>query len=124
GEIYDGEQSMKRRDNPDVRGFLWAMLGSVGIAAEDGEIRFNQKTDERHAGLHLITRSFGVERDVTATVGGQQIPMQRGERIGLNFQYLYTPEAFDWLIQEQGGLEIVKRYPSSDGRFVTALCKR
>ncbi len=124
GEIYDEEQSMKRRDNPDVHGFLWAMLGSVGIEPEDGEIRFNHKTDERHSGLHLITRSFRVERDVTATVAGQQIPMQRGERIGLNFQYLYTREAFDWLLAEQGGLEIVKRYPSSDGRFVTALCRR
>jgi uncharacterized SAM-dependent methyltransferase len=124
GEIYDEEQSMKRRDNPAVRRFLWSLLGSVGIAEEDGDIRFNHKTDERRAGLHLITRAFRVERDVTATVGGQQIPLQRGERIGLNFQYLYTPEAFEWLVTEQGGLEIVKRYPSPDGRFVTALCKK
>src|SRR3954451_5866517 len=94
GELYEEEQSMKRRDNPDVRGFVRAMLASVGIEPEDGEIKFNHKTDERHAGLHLITRSFRVERDVTATVGGQQIPMQRGERIGLNFQYLYSPQAF------------------------------
>jgi uncharacterized SAM-dependent methyltransferase len=124
GEIYDDELSMKRRDNPGVREFLWALLGSVGISPEDGEIRFNHKTDERRPGLHLITRSFRVERDVIATVAGQQIPMQRGERIGLNFQYLYTPEAFEWLLAEQGGLEILKRYPSPDGRFVTALCKR
>ncbi len=124
GEIYSEEHSMARRDNPAVRGFLWALLGSVGIGPEDGEIHFNHKTDERRPGLHLITRSFRVERDVTATVAGQQIPMQRGERIGLNFQYLYTPEAFDWLLGEQGGLEVLKRYPSPDGRFVTALCKR
>jgi uncharacterized SAM-dependent methyltransferase len=124
GEIYDDAQSMKRRDNPAVRRFLWAMLGSVGISEDDGEIRFNHKTDERHVGLHLITRYFRAERDVTATVGGQQIPLQRGERIGLNFQYLYTPAAFEWLLTHQGALEIVKRYPSADGRFVTALCKK
>jgi uncharacterized SAM-dependent methyltransferase len=124
GETYDDGVSMRRRDNPAVRRFLWAMLGSVGITEQDGELKFNHKTDERRAGLHLITRYFRAERDVTATVAGQQIPMQRGERIGLNFQYLYTPEAFEWLLAEQGGLEVMKRYPSPDGRFVTALCRR
>jgi uncharacterized SAM-dependent methyltransferase len=124
GEIYDDQLSMPRRDNPAVRRFIWAMLGSVGISGEDGEIKFNHKTDERRAGLHLITRYFRAGRDLTATVGGQQIPLQRGERIGLNFQYLYTPEAFEWLISEHGGLMFLKRYPSPDGRFVTGLCKR
>ncbi len=124
GEIFDGAQSMARRDNPHVRRFLYGLLASVGIAEEDGEIRFNHKTDERHQGLHLITRYFRAERDLTATASGQHIPLQRGERIGLNFQYLYTPEAFDWLVREQGGLEILSRYQSPDGRFVTAVCKR
>jgi len=124
GEIFDDQQSMQRRDNPEVRRFLSSLLASVGIQDEDGEIRFNQKRDERHAGLHLITRYFRAERDLTATVGGQKIPLQRGERIGLNFTYLYMPEAFDWLLREQGGLEVVKRYESPDGRFVTAVCRR
>ena len=124
GEIFDEAQSMLRRDNPRVRRFLYGLLASVGIAEDDGEIRFNHKTDERHQGLHLITRYFRAERDLTATAGGQQIPLQRGERIGLNFQYLYTPEAFEWLLCEQGGLDIVKHYQSPDGRFVTAMCRR
>jgi uncharacterized SAM-dependent methyltransferase len=124
GEIYDETESMARRDNPAVRRFLSALLASVGIAEEDGEIKFNHKRDERHSGLHLITRYFRAERDVTATVAGQQIPLQRGERIGLNFQYIYTAEAFDWLLTEHGGMEILKRYPSPDGRFVTAFCQK
>jgi len=124
GEIFDEQQSMARRDNPAVRRFLSALMASLGIAEEDGEIGFNQKRDERHAGLHLITRYFRAERDITATVAGQQIPMQRGERIGLNFQYVYTPEAFDWLLTEHGGFDILKRYRSPDGRFVTAVCRR
>src|SRR5579883_530536 len=106
GEIFHDELSMSRRDNPSVRRFLYSLLASVGIQEEDGEIRFNLKRDERHAGLHLITRYFRAERDLTATVGGQKIPLQRGERIGLNFTYLYTPEAFDWLLREKGGLEV------------------
>jgi uncharacterized SAM-dependent methyltransferase len=124
GEIFDEEASMARRDNPAVRRFLAALLASLGIEDADGEIRFNHKRDERHAGLHLITRYFRAERDLTATVAGQQIPLQRGERIGLNFQYIYAPEAFDWLLREQGGFDILKQYQSPDGRFVTAVCRR
>jgi len=124
GEIFHEQESMARRDNPAVRRFLSALLASLGIADEDGEIGFNHKRDERHAGLHLITRYFRAERDITATVAGQQIPLQRGERIGLNFQYIYTPEAFEWLLRDQGGFDIIKQYNSPDGRFVTAVCRR
>lgn len=124
GEIFDEVESMARRDNSAVRRFLQAMLASVGIADDDGEIGFTRKRDERHEGLFLITRYFQAKRDLTATVAGRQIPLQRGERIGLNFQYLYTPEAFAWLIRDQGGLDLRKAYPSPDGRFVTALCAR
>jgi len=124
GEIYDERQSMARRDNPAVRRFLWALLACVGISETDGEIKFNLKHDERHEGLHMITRYFRAEHDLSATVAGQEIPLERGERIGLNFQYIYTGKAFEWLLHQQGGLEILKRYPSPDGRFLTAYCKR
>jgi len=124
GEIYDEAESMARRDNPAVRRFVRSLLASVGVSEEDGDIVFHRKVDDRHDGLHLITRHFRAERDFSATIGGRQIPLQRGERIGLNFQYLYTPEAFGWLLREQGGLELLKLYPSPDGRFVTALCKK
>ena len=124
GEIYDEQRSMDRRDNPAARGFLSSLLSSVGIAKDDGELKFNLKHDDRREGLHLITRYFRAERDLTATVSGQQIPMQRGERIGLNFQYTYAAEAFAWLLTEQGGLEIEKQYRSPDGRFATAICRK
>jgi len=124
GEIYDEQKSLARRDNPTARGFVSALLASVGIEEGDGEFRFNHKRDDRHEGLHLITRSFRAERDLSATVGGQEIQLQRGERIGLNFQYVYTPAAFRWLVAEQGGLEILKEYCSPDERFLTAVCKK
>lgn len=124
GEIYDEAESMARRDNPAVRRFLQSLLASIGIAEDDGEIGFTRKRDERHDGLFLITRYFQSKKDVTATIGGRQIPLQRGERIGLNFQYLYTPEALAWLLRDQGGFEIRKLYPCPDGRFVTAMCSR
>ena len=124
GEIYHAEQTVERNTRPAVRNFLWAVLESVGIPQANGELRFNQKHDDRHDGLHLITRYFRAETDLSATVVSQSIALQRGERIGLNFQYSYTPEAFRWLIGEHGGLELVRVYVSPDGRFLTAICKK
>ncbi|SPE35755.1 conserved hypothetical protein [Candidatus Sulfopaludibacter sp. SbA3] len=124
GELYDEQKSMARRDNPAARKFLMSLLASVGIGSGEGEIRFHAKRDDRHEGLHLITRHFRAERDISATVASQEIPLERGERIGLNFQYTYTPDAFRWLLQVHGGLEIVKEYRSSDSRFLTAVCKK
>jgi hypothetical protein len=57
-------------------------------------------------------------------VGGQEISIQRGENIGMNFQYIYEPDAFRWLVGEHGGLEIVREYLSPDGRFITAMCRK
>jgi uncharacterized SAM-dependent methyltransferase len=124
GEIFDERESMERRNNPAVHRFIWTLLASVGIGPDDGEIRFELKRDERHEGLRLITRHFRAERDLSTNVAGQKIPLERGERIGLNFQYLYTPEAFEWLLREHGGLEIAMRFGSSGQRFITALCRK
>lgn len=124
GEIHDAQQPLARRDNPAARKFLSTLLANVGIGESDGEIRFNLKRDDRHDGLHLITRSFRAGRDLSATVAGQEISLQRGERIGMNFQYAYTPQAFRWLLSEQGGLRILTEHLSPDGRFLTAVCKK
>jgi uncharacterized SAM-dependent methyltransferase len=124
GEIYDEEKTMARRSSPAVRKFLTAVLGSVGIQEEDGELRFEHKRDERHDGLHLVTRQFRAQRDLSATVASEENSLERGERIGLNFGYSYTQAAFRWLLRDQGGLEIASEYLSSDGRFLTAVCQK
>src|SRR5579871_74967 len=124
GEIFDPAKSMGRRDNPSSRKFVSALLASVGIEDDDGEIGFILKRDDRHTGLQMITRFFRAVRDLSATVGGQEISLERGERIGMNFQYAYTPDAFRWLVTQQGGLEILKEYSSPDTRFLTMLCKK
>ncbi len=117
GEIWDEKATMARRENAKLRRFLSALLASVGIGPTDGEIRFDHKTDSRHEGLHLVTRYFHAARDLSATVASEEIGLERGERIGMNFQYVYTRDAFRWLLTEHGGLEIEREYCSSDGRF-------
>jgi uncharacterized SAM-dependent methyltransferase len=124
GELFDEKLTVERRNNPATRRFLSAMLASIGIGEADGEIRFDHKTDSRHSGLHLITRYFHAARDLSATVAGEEFPLERGERIGMNFQYTYTPEAFRWLLKEHGGMEIEREYSSPDSRFRTAVCRR
>jgi uncharacterized SAM-dependent methyltransferase len=124
GEIYDETLTIARRDNPAFRKFLSALLASVGIGSDAGDIRFDRRQDERHEGLHLIRRYFHAGRDVSAIVAGNEIPIERGERIGLNFQYTYTPAAFRWLIAEHGGLEILEEHRSPDKRFLTVVCKK
>jgi uncharacterized SAM-dependent methyltransferase len=124
GEIYDERETMARREHPLVRRFLTALLIGIGITADDGDVRFDHKVDERHQGLHLISRSFRAGRDLSASVGGVPVSLERGERIGLNFQYVYTADSFRWLLREQGGMAIEKEYRSQDGRFLTALCRK
>ena len=124
GEIYAANETLARRSSPGSRNLLWALLGAIGINQDDGELRFNDKRDDRHAGLHLTTKYFRAERDLSATAAGQEVSLARGERIGLNFQYAYEPETFRWLLCEHGGLEIESEYRSPDGRFLTAICTR
>jgi uncharacterized SAM-dependent methyltransferase len=124
GEIFDDRKTMTLRDHPAARRFLWSLLTSLGISEDDGELRINAKHDERHDGLHLNTRYFRADRDISLTVVGRPLPMERGERMGLNFQYSYTAEAFRWLVREQGGLQILREHESSDGRFLTAICSK
>ena len=102
--------------------FVFAPLASAGVAPDDGALEFVAKPDDRLDGLHIITRRFQAARDLTLRTAGHEIPLARGERILLNFRYLFTREAFRWLLTEHGGLRIVTEIPSADGRFVTAVC--
>ena len=117
GEAYDEEKTMARRVNPAAKKFAWALLASVGVAEDDGEIRYDRKRDDRHAGLHIVTRYFHADRDLTVIAAGEDVDLARGERIGLNFQYTYTAEAFRWLLRQQGGLETVKDTSAPTGAF-------
>jgi uncharacterized SAM-dependent methyltransferase len=106
------------------KNFVLAPLASAGIAPEDGELKFVENKDDRHAGLYLITRRFQTVRDLTIAVSGREIHVERGERFFLNFRYRFTREAFKWLLTSHAGLKIKGEIPSADGRFVTAICTK
>jgi uncharacterized SAM-dependent methyltransferase len=104
--------------------FVLAPLAATGIGPEDGELKFVDNSDNRHEGLHLITRRFQTARDLTIRAGGREIHVERGERFVLNFRYRFTRDGFRWLLTRHAGLKIVGEIPSADGRFVTAICTK
>ena len=102
--------------------FVFAPLASVGITADEGGLEFAEKPDDRLDGRFMVTRRFQASRDLRMLASGHEIHMARGERILLNFRYLFSKEAFRWLVTKHAGLRIVGEMPSADGRFLTAVC--
>jgi len=122
GEIFH-DAVLTRGEEPTIRRFALAPLATVGVAEDDGELRFEHKRDERHSGLHLVTRFFRAERDLTLGLPGEPT-LPRGERVFLNFRYAYTPEAFRWLLAKHAGLKILEEIVSADGHAILAVCSR
>lgn len=104
--------------------FVFAPLEATGIVPDDGQVEFSENKDERLDGLYMVTRRFQAARDLRLQAGAKELSMARGERILLNFRYLYTAEAFRWLLTEHAGLRVVGEMNSPDGRFITAVCIR
>ena len=125
--IIDVENShealLARGEDPAVRRFALAPLAAAGVAEEDGELRFEHKRDERHAGLHLITRFFRADRDLTLALPGKHT-LPRGERVLLNFRYACTPDAFHWLLTKHAGLKILEEIRGADRECTIAVCSR
>ena len=126
--LVDGEfrreDSLARRNHPAVMTCVFSPLAGAGVGEDDGEIRFEEKRDERHAGMYMITRHFRAVHDVRTTVAGEEVVIQKGERVSMNFQYVYAEDTFRWLIERHGGLKILERFPSPEGRFLTVLCEK
>lgn len=126
--LIDGEirrdDSAAIRDNPTLKTWVFAPLAGTGMGAQDGEVRFEERRDDRRAGLYMITRVFRANQDVHSTAAGEDVVVQKGERISMNFQYIYSEDAFRWLIQKQAGLRIIREYPSPEKRYLTILCER
>jgi len=122
-ELADGS-ALPSRDHPVGRRFAMAPLAGLGVSPDDGEIHFDLKHDGRRKGLDVVTRYFHAGRDLLLKLPDTSVAVQRGERVSLNFNYTYTPEAFRWLLESHAGLQIVDEYPSPDGRYLTAVCRR
>src|SRR5258708_14503478 len=113
-EIYENATALSSRDNPVGQRFAFGPLASVGITKDDGDIRFEERRDERHEGLYVMTRQFQTARDLRLTVIDREVTLQRGERGSLSFNYTYSVEAFRWVLTEHGGFKIPPEIPRPD----------
>src|SRR2546425_1912793 len=99
-EIYESATAIASRDTPVGQRFALAPLTSLGITKDDGDIRYEERHDERHKGLSVITRQFQTARDLRLTMVDREVTMQRGERVSLSFNYTYSVEAFRWVLTD------------------------
>jgi hypothetical protein len=121
--LYD-DNALARTRTPATQLFAFAPLANISMTNEDGAVTIEPKRDDRHEGLHVMARRFRADRDIHTTVSGEEFVLERGGRLSMNFQYLYSRAAFRWLLQEHGGLKVLDEVVSADGRFVVAVCSR
>ena len=123
GELHDDDAVAFTKTQP-MQAFAFGPLASFSISQDDGAVSVEAKRDDRHEGLYLMTRRFRADRDIHATVSGEEFVMERGARLAMNFRYLYSRAAFRWLLEEHGGLNILDEVVSSDERFFVSVCSR
>jgi len=107
-----------------LRQFAFAPLAALGVSADEGELRFEDRCDESIAGLHVTAAHFRPDRDLRIVTPGHEVLVQRGEHINLNFNYRFSADALRELLTGRGGLRILDEIPSPDGRYLLAVCSR
>jgi L-histidine Nalpha-methyltransferase len=120
GEVYAGSQTVAGYDNPLNRRFAWAPLESVGIGESDGDIVFEDVTDDRLPGLHPLRKHFRAHHDLAARLGGETLAIRGGERVEMNHSYKYAADTFLRILAD-AGLDVRWRGLSEDGRFQMVL---
>jgi uncharacterized SAM-dependent methyltransferase len=120
GELYAGTATVAGYDNALNRRFAWAPLHAVGIREGDGELVFEAQQDGRLPGLHLIAKHFHAGRDVAVQIGGDVVPLERGDRVQMSHSYKYTAETFLRILSD-AGLAVRWQGRSDDQRFLMAL---
>jgi L-histidine Nalpha-methyltransferase len=120
GEIYAGGQTVAGYDNPLNRRFAWAPLESVGISEADGEIVFQDVTDDRLPGLHPLRKHFRAGRDLQVRLAGETLAIGAGEAVAMNHSYKYAAGTF-LRILEDAGLAVRWHGTSDDERFQMVL---
>jgi len=122
-EIYQGEESALHDGDP-MRQFTFAPLAALGVSPDEGEVRLEHKRDDRLTGLYVTRAHFRPDRDLRIPVSGQDVLLQRAERVVMNFRYSFTTQAIRLLLEQQGGLKILDEIASPSGRYLLAVCSR
>ena len=71
-----GGDAVKPSD--EQRRFAFAPLVVTGLTADDGELEYAEKPDDRLDGLFMLTRRFHAGRDLRMLAVGREVPVARG----------------------------------------------
>lgn len=114
------QRVLPQYDNALTHEWLLTFLLDLGVAREDGELRFGM---EAKGGLQRIVARFHFTRACRLAIDGETFAFQPGETIQLFFSYRYTPS----LVREQlqaHGLTVENQWITQSGEEGVFLCQR
>jgi len=117
GELFAGEETLRGYDHPVNRRFAFAPLASIGISADDGELRFELQPGSK--GLHEVIKHFVAARDLQVHAGGRRLTIAAGEKLRMSSSIKYDRRTFEEMIV-RGGFRIERLDTSEDSRFLLA----
>ncbi len=108
---------MAQYDNAPTREWLRTVLDEVGLPADAGPIEF--RWDGR-AGVEEIHADLLLQRDATARLGDDEVPMAAGERVQVLESYRHSPEALRAILETRG-LQVLEMAISPSGEEGVAV---
>jgi L-histidine N-alpha-methyltransferase len=107
-------------DNAPTRDWLLTFLFDLGIAKNDGELRFEIETK---SSLKRIVANFHFKRPCRIAIEDKSFAFKTGEKIRLFFSYRYTTERIRKALAAYR-LEVCHRWMAKSGEEGVFLCRR
>jgi uncharacterized SAM-dependent methyltransferase len=115
GEIFAGEETLAGYDNPQNRQFAFAPLAALGVAEQDGELRFEVRPGKD--GLYEVSKHFVPARDLDLNLGAKTVRLPAGQKLRMSGSIKYDSDALVEAVT-RAGFRIEFSQASEDGRFV------
>jgi uncharacterized SAM-dependent methyltransferase len=117
------ERILSLYDNGLTRDWLMTFLLDLGVAADDGELRFVVEDDPGGSGLKRVAAYFQFVHPREIQVDAQQFQFPAGESIRLFFSWRHTPALVRSLLG-QHGLRVIDEWITKSGEEGVFLVSR
>lgn len=108
-------------DNELTREWLLTFLLDLGVARDDGAVRF--KVENGRLGLKRVVARFRFCRARQMEVGGERFSFKANDAVQLFFSYRYTPELVRAELAKHG-LRVSDQWITQSGEEGVFLCRR
>ena len=117
------QQILPLYDNALTRAWLLTFLLDLGVAANDGELRFAVEDDPNGSGLKRVAAHFRFIRPREIQVDAERFLFPAGDSIRLFFSWRHTPALVRKLLGEHG-LSVMDEWITSSGEEGVFLVSR